>query len=254
MPNDLFQNLSDARSEIETMLGGSSVAVELNPTDLNKCLKDALREYNHNRPLRLWRSVDVTSAKDKYDVTENGIMGLLRVDFVQSDLGLQKYYEDPFYLDAFSTKSNTVGGAFNTVGDYHQSLSYRENAREIMSAENEWTQQWEGDKLYLYVSAPFSPRYVAYQAAFGYAFDETDTTRGIQLLPQDDAQWVIDYATAKAKQILARVRGKFQGVVDPNGSMQQLDSQQLQREAKEEMKELKQQIKRRQRPLPPIIG
>ena len=62
-------------------------------------------------------------------------------------------------------------------------------------------------------------------------------------------QWIREYALAKAKHMLATVRGKLTGFQVAGGSLSG-DADTLRSEAKEEMATLKAELDQLQRPLP----
>jgi hypothetical protein len=76
----------------------------------------------------------------------------------------------------------------------------------------------------------------------------------MQNIPDTDVDWVLNYATARCKRILARVLGKFKGVPNLEGGVDELDAEELREEAKEEEAALIEEIRNRRRPLPPVVG
>lgn len=248
MPNSYFQSVADLRSEILTELGGNSVDVELVAADLDKAIKDALRTYNHYRPHHKWKAIDVSPSKHKYDVTEPGIIGVWHVSFLTHRYDTEAIRDNPFYANYYAD----IGSGNQTWGDYAQILQYNQTSRRTSSADNEWTTQWEGETLYLYINVPFTPEQVAYRYTVGFTFNN-DSNTGLQLIPEDDAQLFLDYAVARAKVILSRARGKWQGVIGPGGSVVQNDWQQLNREGREDRDKLEKEFQARRRPLPPVM-
>jgi hypothetical protein len=88
----------------------------------------------------------------------------------------------------------------------------------------------------------------------------TNATTGIQdpqiglgTIPEGDVDWMQDFAVARAKQILTRIRGKFSGIEGPDGSMNEIDFQALAEEGRTDEKDLMDELKRRRRPLAPVI-
>jgi hypothetical protein len=266
MPNNLLWPLKNVGEEVRTALGDSGVEVELTEKDIERCLRDALRHYNRSRPGRRKLGITVSSATKRYALDPAsfaGIQGIVGFECVRERVtdGI-----DPF--DPLSVIGpGGVHTGIDTFGDYDQKLYYIERARRISSSEVEWRFQWEppqpaeggppaaGDKdiPVLYADIPATtPQFCSIEYTYHFTMDNAANT-GLQNVPDGDTDWFIDYATAFAKTILSQIRGKFKGIVGPDGAEKSIDYDDLKSEGREDIRELKEAMKRRRRPLVPEI-
>ena len=247
MPNTM--TLADVRAEINTRLGYSGVAVELCDADYTSVLTNAIRQINRNVPMRGRSALVVSESVKKYRIDDKhpGLRGVTSVQFVDNRLLAHSIDPfDPWYNDRFFG----VGG--DTIGEYVQTLQYMEMSREVTGADPDWTPGWEGREFYLYIDI-HRPMNCMYIYTWGVTPDD-DPDTGIQLLPEGVIDWVLDYATASAKIILARIRDKFRGVPQPDGNVLETDASTILEEGREDQTRLMEDIKKRRRPLPPVLG
>lgn len=244
MPNTAL-TLVNIKDEIIAHLGGSGVHVELQPSDIETFLRETLRIYNRNRPMRGRASLPVNSTTKRYAVTHPGLQGIVEVQFVEK-AATPDTPIDPFYYGYA-----TVMQPGDTTGEYAQRLGHIDMARRVGSSEPEWQAEWEGAQLYLYVSAPY-PVYASYQYTWHVTPDNNAQT-GMQFIPDGDVDLIMGYVKACAKHTLSFIRGKFAGITGPDGATQEVDWQRLADEAKEEKEKLMEEFKARRRPLLPEI-
>ena len=257
-------SLTTIRSEVQTELGGDRISVELPNNSIDKAISDAVRVYNNFRPFRLWRRLNATPRKHKYDVTEMGIQNIVRVNFVESffvDNRGVNATRNPFTLDYYAHSAwdqITTGPDGQMIGEYAHLLAYNEEVRQVTSAEDEWESQWEQNSLFLYVDLSEdhftgSHTFVAYEATFHYEPDN-NTTNGMQLIPQNDVDIMYDLITGESMRILGRIRDKYKGVIGPDGSAIRMDGEDMKREGKERYDQGMEKLRARRRPLGPVIG
>lgn len=251
--------LAEIRQEVRTELGSCmndgawGIVVELEDEHIDNALKRALRIYNRSRPRHGNAALAVTAGQKKYGPINDaikGFQGVLSVSFVDPDR-LASADIDPFepFLVYSSTGLSTGG---DTIGEWMQRLQYNEQARNVTSSEPEWKGQWESRSYYLYIDI-----HSDYLCSFEYTWHVTPDNNkdtGLQFIPDGDADWIIDYTTARAKQVLSRIRGKFQGVPGPDGGESPVDWSELMSEGREDQTRLEEEIQKRRRPLPPILG
>jgi hypothetical protein len=245
--------VDELKEEMLTYLGHSGIMVELQSNDLTTALKSAVRKYNRWAPMRARAVQQVSASQRKYGPlqTRDGhsrMKGVVRVEFldprtVESE-GLDPF--DPFSY--FTPSGYTIAGM--TFGELMQTYQYREVAARLVDAEPEWLGQWEGQNYYLYIDAP-TPVICSYEFTWGLSVDD-DASTGMGLLPDGDIEWVVEYATAKAKTILGRIRGKFMGIPGPEGDLQ-IDADTLLQEARDDMQRLEEELRRRRRPFLPEL-
>lgn len=251
MPNTRL-TVANIRQEVSTLLGGQSINIELGEADINKCILDAIQLYNRNVPRRNEAALSVSASQSKYLITQPNLIGVVQVKFVGSGIqfGASTEFGPPF-----SNVSPTgLGIAGATFGEVNLAVGYAKEAAQIASAEPEWQGYWEGSNYYLYIYVPtVQPINCSYTFDWGVTSDN-DATTGMQNIPDSDVDWVLDYAAARAKRILARILGKFGGIPNVSGGEDPTDADALREEAKEDETRLKEEIERRRRPLPPVVG
>lgn len=254
MPNT---SLTKAKilDEVKIMLGGSSVDVELIENDVEKCVRDALRVYNHNLPMRARKALAVTSGQKRYVISHPQLEGVTEVEFVD-----QKAYtslSDPWSLQQSVVTGGMMASPGVSYGNVFQGMMMREDGAKIMTANPEWYGQWEhhvDPAVYaLYVDVPPGGQYyVAYTYAWHLTPDNVALT-GMQQAPNEDVDWIMYYILALAKQILARKLGKFGGITNPDGAPDPTDADQLRQEGREDQTRLEEQMLKRRRPLLPVV-
>lgn len=252
MPNTVL--LIDAlQDEIRLMLGGSHVDVELDKKDLLLFRRRAIRQYQRYLPGQARAALTTASPSvQKYPIVHPGLNGITHVWFV--DEAQVTGAVDPFDPDSYITMNGLGNGL--TVGQLDQEYSYREMGRRVLSAEPEWHGQWEGSNYFLYLSIPQStqPYRVSYRYTYHYDSDaEADTLRGPATIPDCDTDWIVRYAVAQAKMVLGRIRNKFGGIPNAEGGVDEMDGAALVEEGREEERELLEALRKRRRPLDPVI-
>lgn len=273
MPNaDL--TLARIKEEVEIRLGASGITVELQDPDFRKSLVSALRLYNRSRPFVGNAALAVTHAQRKYgpiDTLHPGFQGVRKLDFQT----LVTEPAGPTIVDPFNPNiigvAGTLGAGCNqgdTYGQIDQRLKYAEDANRVASADKDWQGMWERveeggewvDRYYLYVYAPpITPLRCYYQWTGHYVLETPNPVPAVGFLPMTsipdgDTDWFFDFVEARAKQILARVRGKYDGIANPDGATDTVDWSQLLDEGRTDEERLTEAIKARRRPLPPTTG
>lgn len=256
MPNTelTFENV---REEVVTSLGGSGVVVELTPNDVQAVLKKALRVLSRYQPRRGRLRLNVSRAQKRYRVDDlipnlNGVVGIefitRRVD--PSDV-------DPFDPYVVSLASPSFGD--ETFADMHQRLTYAEDASRIVSGEPEWHGQWEivdnggtdENQYALYISIVRTEVQAACEYTAKWVPEETPY--GLLGIPASEVDWVMEYVVAYSKTILSRIRGKFGGITNSDGSPDVTDSAELAQEGREDLQRLEEEMQKRRRPFLPVI-
>lgn len=250
MPNtDL--TLDKIPQRCESRLGGKTVGIELEQDDWIEAIKQALDHYNQRRPFKKRVAISATPSQKRYvldPATHPGLAGIVHVEFI-TRRGHPTVL-DPF--DPFSTlNSGVLLGGGDTFGELQQRLTYSEDAARIVDAEPEWHSQWEGTDYVLYLDIVRAHVLVSYEWS-GYYTPDANPQTGMQLIPGGDVEWFLKYVTACAKETLGRVRGKFQGVTNPDGAQDPVDYVELLQEAQQEKEKLEEELNRRRPPLAPI--
>jgi hypothetical protein len=258
MPNDEL-TIKDVGEEVATLLGQTGVDIELAEADYLQGLKQALRVYNRNRPVRRREALSVTQAQKKYEIDRPGLLGVVGVQFLSRIHEIDDPF-DPFFNTRVAGLRTGLTLTGDTFGEYDQKLQYIEQARRIASSEPEWHGQWEKDltdpalpeKYFLYVDVATFPMQMSFAYTVRTTPDNSDET-GMQHIPHGDVEWVIAYVLASCMISLGRIRAKHGGIVGPDGGVQEVDGRELITDGQEALKELVEEIKQRRRPLQPDL-
>jgi len=253
MPNTTL-TLESVHSAIATNLGNSGIEVELAAADITQVLGDASRLYNRCRPQREIVAIPITIGQKKYGPYQTVWVGMVEVVDVQFVDGRIPGRVDPFDRLSIVSSALVGGGADGTTpGVVAQVLAANEDARRVASAEPEWKPLWSRDgTFHLYIDVRRDGLLCSVTYTWHVTPDDSVTT-GMKFIPDGDTDWILNFSTARAKQILARIRGKFQGVTNPDGSVDPIDFAELAAEGREDEKDLKLEIEARRRPLPPAV-
>lgn len=261
MPNTVLTTLDAVKEEVETRLGGQRIEVELDNKDVKSSLDHALREYARHVPGWGWSQLAAIPAQKRYrvDTVVAGFKGVVNVQFITRRT-------EPSAIDPFDPYDTILGGLLvgdETFGDIDQRLMYLEDAARIVSAEPEWRGQWERvetapasgiwqDEYALYVDVVRSETLTAFRFTYGYSSDPA-AQNAMSTIPDGDVDWLLNWTVARAKRILAKIRGKFGGIPNPEGGQDDIDATGLQQEAEAEELALTDEIKLRRPPLAPVI-
>lgn len=229
----------DVREYVKLRLGAGLVRVELKDYHIDAATQEALRVYCRYRPLRRFIQLPLIENIHQYPL-DNDVIGVYKMDWVhrQSSLAVvedifhRRYYEPVHDMD-----------------QYVHYLQYIDTLKRVLSIEPEWHFERslkKGAAPILHVHAPN-------QANTILVLIVAIVKRPLHQVPFGHEDWIQRYALAFCKEILGRVRGKWQNVVAPAGG-QGLDAQTLLSEAQQEFQILDQEIRGWQTDMPPIWG
>lgn len=241
--------------EVKYRLGFSTVCVEVTSTDFAKAIAEAVRLWNRYKGIRVWQKVTVsyTTKKIAISVPSQLLDGIVDVQFVRYNRELTPDPFDPL-IDRGHTETLTLGG--DTYGSLMQRIQYAEMARNVISAEPEWHAQWEMDGVY-YLYVDITQTSDIYWCSVELKLKVTpddDATTGMQWIDDNDSDWIMDYVEARISVIVGRVRRKHGGIPSPDGGTDSMDGDTLVSEGTEALRTLKEELQKRRRPLPPVIG
>jgi hypothetical protein len=252
VPNTTL-TLESIKTAIESNLGDCGVEIELDDDSYKQVLADAVRLYNRCRPQREIVPLPVTTGQKRYgpfQATWNGVVGVVDVSFVNSRLSGRV---DPFDPMTYQAPGGIGSPDGTSAADLSLILQGQEEARRVASAETEWKAVWDrAGNLYLYIDVQQD----GLSCSVTYTWHVTptdDPVNGLKHIPDGDTDWIINFATARAKQILSRVRGKHKGIVNPDGATDAVDDAELAQEGRDDERDLKTEIEARRRPLPPAV-
>ena len=254
MPNAELVSMERIAKRVQSRLGGRTIKIELEQDDYVEFVKQALDYYNQRRPFkRKNKLASVTISQRRYVIPLNlhpGFAGIIHVDFITRRSSPSRV--DPF--DPFDTALAGVSlgsGSGETFGELLQRIMYTEDSARVIDAEPDWDGIWEGADYALYVDIARPHVEVGYEWSGYYSPDFVAPT-GLQFIPNGDVDWFLKYVTACAKETLGRVRGKFQGITNPDGSQDPVDYTELLQEAQQEKERLEDELTKRRPPLGPI--
>jgi len=222
---------AEVTSFVFAMLGAPQRKVELNPINITEALKVAVRTYASIKPIFRKGSVVINGGVQKYD-----FIALAK----PYGKGLTNIYVQPI------TSPAAVFNEFEYYRlrqppyvDMSELLTDRMYYKEIgnLTGTNfdwEWTQS--GSTMAILLVSPIPTR--TFTAAYDYNLSPSTMAE----IPEYDQQWVANYALALCKEILGRVRGKYQGVPG-NDLPVTTDWQELLNEGREAQKDLLDTIK-----------
>lgn len=253
--------LESAYERITTSLGGRSVGVELTHEDLALCVEEALRRYSRQNPLKR-RVAQTAPARhvNKYVIAPSAY-SVYDVQF-QNPLQVIETPLDSGSINIFNPLTNgTSGGGYGgapKAEDYELMLQWREMTGRVYSLEPDYyfdddpqpdgTTDDIGDYApkALWIFNPTGwPLRVSWQEV---------QPRPLDKVSYSDEDWVLDWATAVGKQILARKRGKVE-TIPMAGQQIKLDGEVLRQEAIADFERLEKDLRARFVGLPaPIWG
>lgn len=213
-------------------LGHPIVTVELTPFQIKTCIDEALSKLDYHAPQ--WASqyavFDASSGENVYELPQFLANNISYVGYKKDILGLNYTpgslaYD--FTLAFFNTNRFFQGGG---IGDFFLTQQYLEMTRRVLSNEGAWNIV-NGKFLQLYPVPTETPTPVIVEYR---ALDSNTIHHAYR-------NWVQRYATAAAKGILGRIRGKYKTLPGPGGGAQ-LDGGVLVQESAEEKKQLMEEL------------
>lgn len=253
----------------DELTGGGTIELEIPDATITRCFADAVLALNSMRPQRAWAGVPFVVGQ-RIELDYPNVKGIVNVQISRGTgcddrcggLGQALMVVTPF--GGFSGLRPYAGlfglnGALSVLmpGDMPSDLYQimQERAAAVPANKRpDWAVRVDptNNKKYLYVDAP-SGSLVAIQYTYNATADD-DSITGLWHLTETDYDWVKRYALAKAKQALGRVLRKHGGVNMPDGSVEQLDGEQLMDEGRADEQALREELKGRRRPLLPEVG
>jgi hypothetical protein len=251
LPSDRW---SDMRAAVQTNLGGNLIDVELTDQDYVTALAASIRELNRWHPMHGAGALPWSPSVQYYRVTHPRLIGILDVEgVVPADAARAECYlfDTPFGVSQFGYGG--FGGLTTpqSYGEMEQLAHNRNAAAQAQGLDLDWEQFPAGPgAVDLYVAGGRAGMKVSYRFTWGISPDD-DAQTGVSRIPEAYWNMVIDFAHARAKQILGRSLRKYGGINMPDGTVEPLDGEALMQEgiAKEEaMAPLWKAIRR---PVPP---
>jgi hypothetical protein len=240
-PADTSLTTSSLKSYILDMLGFPSVLVELTDSQVNTVAQRVLDFYNAYVGRRNYVTLTLLSGKNNYPLPNVGTRGVARVEFLRKS-GFP-ILSDPMFGREFPR------GHLLEFDVYQMGISHLETIRRTTAIEPEW--QWNPAQLTLYIDFNQGSQVVAGGDFYVGVTYYDNLTLG--QVPANHFAAVKGMAVGVAKEVLARIRGKFGGIV-PGPSQATLDADRLADEAKAEIERWETVLRGLGAPVPFVTG
>ena len=229
-----FTDLEESiKNYILLSLGHDIITVELSDAQLKLCVDKALSRMEYYAPAynTNYMTFVTSGGMNGYEIPQFVADGLEYVVYKKTLLSIAsqegtlerdimiKYYQENFIFRNFD------------IGEYYLFMSHMEDLRKVLGREGSW-QVINGNQIWLYPEPTENEEVIIEYRALN-----ADTIHHFVL------NWINEYATACAKEILGLVRGKYPaGLPGPDGPTQ-LDGQVLRQEARAEKEMLEQKLR-----------
>lgn len=251
---------STAQKWVERQLGGGMINIELTCDQFTDCLDNAFRWFNDKRGIRGEYKIQLYPNISEYSLAaiQPNVETVLEVAFVNSsDIDLRAIYGDDLALPGIPWGQFPYGALQSgTYSSLVQAMQYRKTARNVMSADLDWTFRKVKDpgnptaapipRLYITpgVNGPQGDCIILYKARLEKIEDIVTDDRNLY--------FVLERAKAEAMNVLGRVRGKYKSYPTVGGE-RSLDGDDLRQEAKELMEKLDTDISMVNMPMPFLV-
>jgi len=230
-------------------LGCGVVVVELTDQMVEDAFDDSLRWWISRRGMRRHAVTNISQGVQVYSMPDD-TDEVLDVWFpgVQLDAiaALQPYafIDVDLIPTSYQSMSGIPGGMF--YGTFSQILAHAETARRVISSEPAWRWFQERNELHLFprlhASGVAIVRYISNILRTEDPVEPAETPRNdFRNLRFRDRDLILRFFLATMKQKLGRIRGKFQSLPGAGGE-KTLDGQDLLTEAREDVRELNEEI------------
>jgi len=256
-------NKTEAIEWIKLQLGGGVVVLELLPEHLEMAFADALRWWVGRRGIRRRAVVNLIPGIVDYTMPEDCDI-VVNVTFPGVALDIIAAVNPYAFIDvdqipvAYSSVTGVPGGSF--YGTFKLILQHAETARRVIGSEPAWEYDKGTNTVHVYPNAQRSGAMLAEYLSTVIVTDDpvppattpiNDFRRRILFRDRDI---ILRYALAKAKWLLARVRGKYTDGMPAGSGSKTLDGDTLLGEAQGEIEALNEAIQALSEPVPFITG
>jgi hypothetical protein len=189
-------------------LGSPVWNIELTPQQGLDAIQDALNMVSTWRPRRVYGALKLVNGKTRYMDGMDFGMGIIQVDFVDPT---------PSATEIFYGNLITPAPLFRTgLDEYDSFIRWRKTWKRVTSVKPNWLEDRESGCLWIY--NPIERYHCG--VILHRAYDDTT-----QLDDHTSANWVKDYALAKARYTYGEILSKFSGAIPGPLKDLQLDQQ-----------------------------
>ena len=222
MPDPFSQAI--VRDYVKLELGSPPLELEMGDSQIDQAADNALRMFNQYMCETQLRVANEQTGSVVIQL-EDDIRGVVAVKFLHPEST-----RSMTTMNVFEIINRMVYPSFS-VSDWYLFKSFYEMFQQIRGAEPDW--KWDPFSKKLYVDAWSGPFDIY------YAVSTNLTLEALGFAKDQYRQRFLDLAVARAKQIQARIQGKFtQSIPGPVGPVT-TDAESLRREGKEKEVEIK---------------
>lgn len=229
--NELRAFEKSIRDFVLARLGAPTIRVELSTFQIQTCIEEAISKLDYHAPqwMNQYAVFDTSAGVNIYELPPEIANNLTEVWYKRQLFNLAVTPGSLEYDFAIMFFTNT--GLFNNfnVGQYVLMQQYLKQIRSALGQKGTWTLV-NGRYLHLYPVPDYTEGIIL-------EFRAIDTNT---ILPAYK-NWIQRYALAVAKEILGRIRSKYQTLPGPGGGAK-LDGEILLRESADEKKLLMQEL------------
>lgn len=204
------------RDWIKQELGNDVVHLEINDNQINQSIEDALRTFNNYMCETQVRAYYSMSANNTIQLEDNvrGVMAL-RFVFPESSREMSR-------INIFEIIYRMAFPRF-PISDWYMFRSFYDMFNQVRGAEPDW--QYDEFSKKIYVDAWSGPYDVYCAVAVDLTLESLDSSKS------QYKQRFLELALARAKRILAKIRGKFTETIPAPGGNVATDANVLREEA-----------------------
>lgn len=194
---------AEALAYIPRQLGAPNRRVELSPENLQDALRFALERYASIKPIFAMNFFPISMGVQGYNLGSTG-NNPLNLPYGN---GVVRCFQQPITSpQAVFTEFEYFRLRQPPYVDMTELLVDQMYYKEIgLLTGTQWDWEWIPESSMILITP--GPTY-----QFNVAYEYTVPPTKIEQVPPYDQYWILKYAVRSAKQVLGRVRGKFQGV------------------------------------------
>ena len=232
-------NIQNVRTWIRQSLGSPVVCVETTDEQIDQTIEDAFLWFGAYRGWYRETAISILSGQPDYDLSavDPEVSDVMKVWFTQDPrLDMTRIWGG--FLDVDGVPWDDFGQEQDRGGLYSgivQLLQTREIASRVLSANRDWEFNIETKVLHVSPADMMSGKaIVLYATPFKKEY--------LPLVPAEYAFLIREYALARTKYILGRIRGKYSGGLPAAQGNVSLDGGDLIQEAQSDFERLEQKL------------
>lgn len=237
---------SQIQQEMRTIFGGTRVAVELDPQQVEAAINRSIRKFRRS----LYGTITVAQYQvtgiQQFDLPE-GAFAIMRFDCLSTDRPSIAEGD----LNVFELNRHRIYGLYgDRPGELQHLIQHIDMSRRVRGTEFEYWHDFRPDdvppvnKIIVYV--PAGPRDINYDVAIAVT--------EVQHIPFVHEDLFLKNIEAECAQMLAETRGKYGGVIPGATGDIQTNAADLRARAERLFTEVATELKKLERAAPPVVG